>query len=90
VVQNTEIYLPLEEMINASEEKRRLAKEISKVEEELARVQKKLENRDFLTKAKEGVIRKEKEKAEQFVEKIRTLHRSLERIQEFEHAGGNS
>jgi valyl-tRNA synthetase len=90
VVGDTEIYLPLEEMVNASEEKRRLAKEIGKVEEELARVQKKLENRDFLSKAKEEVIRKEKEKAEQFMEKIRTLHDSLERVQEFEQARRDS
>ncbi len=82
VVGSTELYLPLEGMIDAKEEEARLVKEVGKVEEELSRVQKKLANKDFLAKAKEEVIQKEKEKAEQFEEKIRTLSRSLETIRQ--------
>lgn len=90
VVQDTEIYMPLGDMINLQEEQARLSKEVGKVEEELARVQKKLGNHDFLSKAREEVIQREKEKAERFVEKIRTLHRSLERILEIQQAGEKS
>ncbi len=90
VVGETEVYLPLDEKTDLQEEKARLMKEVSKVEEELARVRKKLGNNDFLSKAKEEVIQKEREKAEQFGEKIRTLHRSLERILEIQQAEGKS
>ncbi len=89
VVGATEIYLPLGDMINLREEKTRLAKEVTRVEEKLARVQKKLDNNEFLAKAKEEVIQREREKAEQFADKIRTLNRSVERIQEMQ-VGGKS
>jgi len=59
------------------------------VEDELARVQKKLANRDFMAKAKAEVIQKEKDKAVQFEEKIRTLRSSLEKIDGLQ-AGGIS
>jgi valyl-tRNA synthetase len=45
-------------------------------------VQKKLGNQDFLSKAKEDVVRKEREKAGQYEEKIRTLNLSLARIEQ--------
>jgi valyl-tRNA synthetase len=84
VVGTTEIYLPLGDMINVSEEGARLAKEVKKVEDELARIQKKLSNHDFLGKAKEEVIKKEREKANQCEEKMHTLNQSLERLREVE------
>jgi len=82
VIGATEIYLPLEGMINVTEEEARLAKEVTKVEDELGRVQKKLSNGEFLKKAKEEIIQKERDKANQYEEKIRTLNRSLGRIRE--------
>jgi valyl-tRNA synthetase len=80
----TEIYLPLDDVVNLDEEQARLAKEVGKVEHELARVQKKLDNGDFLSKAKEEVVEKEREKASQFEEKIRTLRSSLDKIREIQ------
>jgi len=88
VVGTMEIYLPMEDLINLDEERARLRKEVGKVEDELARVQKKLANADFLAKAKNEVVHKEREKATQFEEKIRTLRGSLEKIQEIQ-AGRN-
>jgi valyl-tRNA synthetase len=88
VVGNTEIYLPLDDLVNLDEERARLTKEVGKVEDELARVQKKLGNSDFIAKAKEEVIQKERDKAIQFEEKIRTLRTSLEKIEEIQ-AGRN-
>lgn len=84
VVGATEIYLPLDDMIDFQEEHARLAKEIGKVQEELARIEKKLSNPEFLAKAKEQVIQKEREKAGQYEEKRRTLNLSLERIQQIQ------
>ena len=90
VVGSTEIYLPLGEGTHLEEEKVRLMREITTAEQGLARVQKKLGSKDFLTKAREEVIQGEKDKAEQFEEKIRTLNRSLERIQEAQKSRGRS
>jgi len=84
VVQDTEIYLPLEGMINLGEERERLVKEVGKVEEELSRVRKKLGNHEFLSKAREEVIQREREKSERFEEKMRTLQRSLQRLLEIQ------
>jgi valyl-tRNA synthetase len=88
VVGSTEIYLPLEDLINLEEESVRLTKEIGKMTDEVARVQKKLSNIDFVNKAKPEVIQKEREKASQYEEKLRTLKGSLEKIQEIQ-AGRN-
>ena len=84
VVGAIEIYLPLGDMINVQEQQARLTKEASKVEEELARIQKKLSNPEFLSKAKEEVIQKEQEKSTQQEEKLRALNLSLERLREIE------
>ena len=84
VIDAMEVYLPLDDLVNLDEERARLAKEVGKVEDELARVQKKLANGDFLAKAKAEVVHKEREKAIQFEEKIRTLRSSLEKIQEIQ------
>jgi len=40
-----------------------------------------------VAKAKEEVVRREKEKAEEFQDKIRTLHLSLGRLHEIEQIG---
>jgi valyl-tRNA synthetase len=84
VVGAVEVYLPLDDLINLDEERARLAKEVVKIEGELARVQNKLTNGDFVAKAKAEVIQKERDKAVQFEEKIRTLKSSLEKIQEIQ------
>jgi valyl-tRNA synthetase len=87
VVRAIEVYLPFGDLINLEEERGRLNKEVRKIQEELARVQTKLANQDFLSKAKEAVVSKERQKAEQYEEKIRTLNGSLKRLQEIEQAG---
>jgi valyl-tRNA synthetase len=84
IVRATEIYLPLGELVNVAEEVARLHKELRKVEEELGRIEKKLSNPDFLSKAKEDIIRNEREKAGQYEEKLRTLKRSVDRLRELE------
>jgi valyl-tRNA synthetase len=82
IVGSTEIYLPLDDAINLDEEHARLAKEAGKINQELARVQKKLGNGDFLKKAKEEVVQKEQDKAQQYEEKLRALNASIARIEE--------
>ena len=90
VVGLTEIYLPLGDLINLEEEKTRLNRELARAQEELNRVQRKLGNGEFMAKAKEEVVCREKEKAEEFEAEIRTLNLSLGRIREVEQAEGKS
>jgi valyl-tRNA synthetase len=90
VVGETEVYLPLGDLINLEEEKTRLNRELARAGEELERARRKLGNSDFIAKAKEEVVRREKEKAEEFEDKIRTLNLSLVRICEVEQAEGKS
>jgi len=87
VIGGTEVYLPLGDLIKPAEERVRLTKEARKVEEELSRIQKKLANSEFLGKAKEEVIEKERAKSAEYQEKLRTLNRSLERLGEMEQGG---
>jgi valyl-tRNA synthetase len=82
VVGTTEIYLPLEDTINLDEEHARLAREAGKLNAELARVRNKLANGDFLAKAKENVVQKERDKAQQYEDKLRALNASMARIEE--------
>jgi valyl-tRNA synthetase len=87
VIGGTEVYLPLGDLIKPAEERGRLTKEACKVEEELARIRKKLANTDFLGKAKPEVIEKERAKSAEYQDKLRTLQRSLERLAEMEQGG---
>jgi valyl-tRNA synthetase len=82
MVGSSEIYLPLDDVINLDEEHARLKKEAGKIDDELARVRKKLGNADFLSKAREEVVQKEREKSLQYEEKLRALQQSIARIKE--------
>lgn len=60
-----EIYVPLEGVIDIDKELARLNKELAQVESELAKAENKLKNENFLSRAPEEVIEKEKNKAEE-------------------------
>jgi len=80
VAQDVEIFLPLKGIIDFAEEERRLKKEIGKTIKDLASVTKKLSNEDFLKKAPEDIIEKEKIKAGDLKERQEKLEKSLDRI----------
>jgi valyl-tRNA synthetase len=64
------------------EEARRLQKEITKVEKEIAFVNKKLSNEQFLSKAPREVVDEIKEKAMQYQAVRLKLEESLKKIKE--------
>ncbi len=82
IAQDVEIFLPLKGVIDFAEEERRLKKEIGKTMKDLASVNKKLSNEDFLAKAPEDIIEKEKVKAGDLKEKQEKLEKGLNRIRE--------
>jgi len=56
------VYIPLAGLIDLDAEKQRLQKELEKTEQEIARLQGKLNNKSFTDKAPEAVVTKEQEK----------------------------
>jgi valyl-tRNA synthetase len=81
VAGEVEIYVPLKGLINLDDEEKRIQKEIAKIAEELSRVNLKLQNEEFLRKARAEAVDKEKEKAKTLAEKQAKFKEGLERVQ---------
>ena len=80
VVDGAEIFIPLEELIDLKKEIERLEKEKANLEMEVERINKKLSNQGFVSKAPASVIEGEKEKLkkytgmyEKIIERLETL-----------------
>jgi valyl-tRNA synthetase len=68
-----EIYLPLVGLLDISKELERLDKEIAQAQQEIVRLQGKLANEAFVTRAKPEVVEKEREKLATQEERIGKL-----------------
>jgi valyl-tRNA synthetase len=84
VIEEAEVHVPLAGLVNLQEETKRLNKEIGKVTNELAGVQRKLSDPKFLERAPEEVIEKDRDRAAQLEEKRQSLEKSLERLRQIE------
>lgn len=80
VVHGAEIYLPLEDLIDINKELERLEKEKGKLEAELDRVNKKLGNREFVSKAPAAVVESENEKLQKYTEMYEKVTARLEAL----------
>lgn len=80
VVTGAEIYLPLAGLINKEEEIARLEKELDKLNQEVDRVQKKLSNPNFVEKAPEHIVDKEREKEKEYLEKRAAVEKRLQEL----------
>jgi valyl-tRNA synthetase len=78
VVGGTQIFLPLEGIVDLDVERKRLGKEIARLRNLLGSSEKKLARPEFLEKAPEEVIRKEREKRESLLENIAKTEKLLE------------
>ncbi len=72
-----EIYVSLGGLIDVQAEMERLVKEMTKVENELSFVNKKLMNEDFLKNAPISVVKKEREKFDNLIEKSKKITESI-------------
>ena len=77
VVSGIEIYVPLEGLIDIDQEKERLNKQLQKLTSGLKSIQKKLDNDNFISKAPEEVVKKEKAKEQDLIETIQKLNSLL-------------
>jgi len=73
-----ELFVPLGSLIDVDVEKDRITKEIARLETFIFGIDKKLSNRDFLERAPEQVVDKEKQKQADARQKLDTLKRNLD------------
>ena len=67
VVSNIEIRIPLKGLIDIEEERARLKKELTKIEEDIQFVDRKLNNEKFVGRAPEHIVEKEKAKRAEYI-----------------------
>ena len=63
ILEGIEIFIPLKDIINISEEIIRLEKRLNKINSELNIIFKKINNKDFLSRAPLDIVNKERDKA---------------------------
>jgi valyl-tRNA synthetase len=77
VIKGAQIYVPLEGVLDLTQERDRLQKEIAKISKDIEVFSRKLSNRDFVDKAPKAVGEKDTAKLEEFRVKREKLEQSL-------------
>ena len=77
VVSFGELIVPLSGMVDLAAERDRLLAELAEAEKDLAKSQGTLANERFIERAPADVVAKEREKLEEFTQKVERLHASL-------------
>jgi valyl-tRNA synthetase len=80
IAENTEIFVPLEGLIDVEKEKERIQKEIQRLENMLVGLNQKLNNHEFVKKAPAQIVEKEKIKQRDFREKVEKLKENLKAL----------
>jgi valyl-tRNA synthetase len=81
VVRGDVAALPLKGVIDLAAERARLAKEMAKCEADIARVDAKLGNHNFVARAPEDVVEEEKEKREEALLRKGKIAEALQRLE---------
>lgn len=77
---NSNIYIPFEELVDKAKERQRIEAEIKKVEAEIGRAKGMLSNEKFVSKAPEQKINEEKEKLKKYEQMLVELNSTLEKL----------
>ena len=80
VIKGAEVYVPLEGIIDLTQERDRLQKEIAKISKDIEVFSKKLSNKNFVDKAPREVVEKDTAKLEEFKIKRDKLEQSLKML----------
>ncbi len=79
-LEGTDVYIPLEGIIDLKKEKERLSKETNELERILQRLERQFSNENFLKKAPREVISQTEKKKERIQQKLTHLQENLKRI----------
>jgi valyl-tRNA synthetase len=80
LVSGIEVHLPVDDLSVFTARQQKLRRELEKVEQELARIDKKLSNADFVSKAPPEVVTKERDGHTRLIDTRTKLLQHLERI----------
>ncbi len=80
ITDSAAIFLPMADIIDFEKEKARLAAEQKKLEDEIARIEKKLSNQGFVSKAPAAVVEGEKAKMEKYRENLAGVMAALAKL----------
>ncbi|HBN45302.1 MAG TPA: valine--tRNA ligase [Candidatus Marinimicrobia bacterium] len=81
VIGDNELYIPLGGLIDLEEEKARLQKRANEINGHLAGISKKLSNEQFISRAPEEVVAREKEKQNDMSAELEKVNTNLEMLQ---------
>ncbi len=90
IVDGAMLFVPLEGVIDLDQEAQRLSKEIGKVDAELSKISRKLENAQFLSKAPADVVAKVKDQHRGLTEKRDRLDANLQKIAALSGTNGST
>lgn len=80
MVEDLKVFIPFEDLVNKEEEMKRLESEKTKLEQEVARGEKMLSNQGFLAKAPQAKVIDEKNKLENYQNKLLSVKERLEKM----------
>ncbi|NDY42591.1 valine--tRNA ligase [Dissulfurirhabdus thermomarina] len=80
ILEDVELFIPLEGLVDVGEELRKLDKETAKLERELEKTRAKLANENFLSRAPAEVVAKEREKVTRFEARLAKIAVHRERL----------
>ena len=85
VMNEMDIYIPMEGLLDVEAEIARLQKEIAKVESSLVFINKKLQNGDYMNNAPKEVVEKERAKFDDLVQKEQKIEENLKLLRSIDH-----
>jgi valyl-tRNA synthetase len=80
IITGAEIFIPLDDLLDYKAEFERLSREKKKLEDEVARLEKKLSNEGFVAKAPPQIIAEEREKAAGYQDKLEKIQERLDLV----------
>ncbi len=78
----TELFMPADDLIDYQKEQQRLQKEISKASAEIERIEKKLANDKFVSKAPEKIVNAEREKLAEYKKMFAALDEEMAKVKD--------
>jgi valyl-tRNA synthetase len=82
IIRGETVYLPLGGVVDFAAERARLEKELAKCDADIARVEQKLNNADFVKRAREEVVQGEREKRDEALARKAKIIEALQRLKE--------